>query len=196
MLIHQTPEVQKLWPPSHIRFLSNSTHCFTSSMELTFVTYNQTSAIASPPCYQMPYQASLLSLVLLASPWFSPIKPIDHSCSRFAAIFSPSQNKLKKLQAYKSSTNCTSSFFACKNSSPQEIFSCSDTTWWWRDFEQTQNPNSPINLFFRLVGYGPTNPIWNFSRSSQHERATLPTDPTTMKDISRQATASQLQQDQ
>jgi len=107
-----------------MRFLviSNSTHCFTSSVELPSVSCNQTSAIASPPCYQMPYQASLLSLVLLASPRFSPLEPIEHFCSRFAAIFSPSQNKFKKN--YKQ-TNCTSSswyLFACKNSSPQEIF--------------------------------------------------------------------------
>ena len=96
-----------------MRFLviSNSTHCFTSSVELPSVSCNQTSAIASPPCYQMPYQASLLSLVLSASPRFSPLEPIEHFYSRFAAIFSPSQNKLKKLQAYKSSTKFTSSLF-------------------------------------------------------------------------------------
>ena len=149
MPLHQTPGVQNSWPPSHMHFLvlSNSTHCFTSSVEL-------------PSCELQPIlcnsKSSLLpdtlpsfspELSISVSLWFSPLEPIEHSYSRFAAIFSPSKNKLKNYKLTNLEQNCTSSFFTCKNSSPQEIFSCSDTTWWGWDLRVNQNPISPIKSF-------------------------------------------------
>ena len=123
----------------HFLVLSNSTHCFTSSVELpswSSVSCNQTFVIASPPCYQMPYQASLLSLVfrhpsgsLLLNQLRTPAPGLLQSSHLLMSlpVWQYKDHKLSNLQHNCTSIHCTLFTLFCRKPSP-----CSDTKNWWQ----------------------------------------------------------------